>query len=52
MTTYEHKLFSDLLSVNMLIDEQENNIDRDYQKWLTKKLLKKASDETGIEMDI
>jgi hypothetical protein len=24
MTNYEHKLFSDLLSVNMLIDEQEN----------------------------
>jgi hypothetical protein len=24
MTTYEHELFSDLLSVNMLIDEQEN----------------------------
>ena len=24
MTTYERKLFSDLLEVNMLIDEQEN----------------------------
>lgn len=24
MTPYEHELFSDLLSVNMLIDEQEN----------------------------
>ena len=34
------------------IAEQKNNIDKDYNIFLSKKLLKKASDETGIEMDI
>jgi len=34
------------------IAEQENNIDKYYKTFLSKKALKKASDETGIEMDI
>jgi hypothetical protein len=34
------------------IAEQKNNIDEDYKTFLVKKLLKRSSDETGIEMDI